>query len=830
MEKESFLKKNKKKIILFSFIGVLVVVLLGFILIQLLFPNISLNIDDDSYEYSEFIEVKRKVKSTLFVSKKKTIWNINGYDFYQGKEHSAIPVVVGSNTLTITNGKLSKTYKFEITDNDNTVLLIKDDRFKINDDYLDYDGDGITNKLEKEKGLSTYSKDTDNDGLLDNVELVMGLDPKKKDDYKKERTYKVHQDDSKDFKHYLNVTGTGNIANTFLDTSEFTQSLPDYFVKSDVLKVVTSNTEKPSKMTLYFDKGYSFNTDRYSIYSYNETSGDLKELKTKSNDDYLYADIDIFNNLYFVGQKDKAPTGEYKNEIMILIDNSGSMFTKEYVEKAENITISDDKANEYAHDVEFKRLSLMNGLVNRLGVKDYYYSVYAFTNSYCDIVTSSRDKKTITDGINSLKTSCQNFNGTDMSGSIRKYSSKFDFNSYGKKYMIVLTDGIDSGWFTYELADYTLEGYAKKGINIITIGLSNFTNSEYLMRIASKTNGKYLYASDANMLDTLVEIIESSIEGQKTESIDGDEVTLIADSGFIVKRDGFNIENFGSTSSPGGNCFGFSLLSRDIYLNKFKESDKFVDGGFAGTDLIEYTLTDKNKERLVKGNVYNIKLNKTYSTLLNVDPTSPDYRYLGDDGIPYLNKKIKDLTPNSGFNPYIKDLGDKKVELTIGNKTDSYSKYESLGNIDLSDIDNVSDKNKDDYQVLQLINRNWAVQTHYIGEVLAQHFAKKAQGKFYDYELQAKLMMKKMQAGEPVLLSITASAGNHSVLATKAYKTNDLEKYIIHIYDSNTPDGEKNMYLERQVSYNLFSETSYYSLNYVNGGFTFYEMIVEDYV
>ena len=194
-----------------------------------------------------------------------------------------------------------------------------------------------------------------------------------------------------------------------------------------------------------------------------------------------------------------------------------------------------------------------------------------------------------------------------MSGSIRKYSSKFDFNSYGKKYMIVLTDGIDSGWFTYELADYTLEGYAKKGINIITIGLSNFTNSEYLMRIASKTNGKYLYASDANMLDTLVEIIESSIEGQKTESIDGDEVTLIADSGFIVKRDGFNIENFGSTSSPGGNCFGFSLLSRDIYLNKFKESDKFVDGGFAGTDLIEYTLTDKNKERLVKGIVYNIK-------------------------------------------------------------------------------------------------------------------------------------------------------------------------------------------------------------------------------
>lgn len=829
MEKESFLKKNKKKIILFSLIGVLVVILLGFILIQLLFPNISLNIDKDSYEYSDFIEVKRKVKSTLFVSKKNTVWNINGYDFYQGKENSSIPIVIGSNTLTITNGKLSKTYKFEITDKYKSVLLLTDERFKIDNDYLDYDGDGIPNKIEKEKGLATHLKDTDGDKLLDNVELVMGLDPTKKDDYNKKRNYTVYQDDSKDYKHYLVVNGIGNIANTFLDTTELTQSLPNNFVQSDTLTVVTSNEDKPDKMTLYFDKKYSWNTNSYAIYSFNENTGDLKELKTNSNDDYLYADVSLFDNLYFVGRKDKAPTGEYKNEIMILIDNSGSMFSTEYVEKAENVTIPDNEINDYGHDIEFKRLSLMNGLVDRLGVKDYYYSVYAFTGSYCDIISSSRDKKAITNGINSLKTTCQNFNGTNLSGAIRKYSSNFDFNSYGKKYMIVLTDGIDSGLFTYEIADYTLEGYAKRGINIITIGLSNYTNSEYLMKIASKTNGKYLYANDANMLDTLVEIIEASIEGQKTESIDGDEVTLVADSGYVVKRDSFSFENFGSVTSPGGNCFGFSLLSKQIYLNQLKESDKFVDGGFAGKDLIEYTLTDTNKERLVKGNVYKIKLNKTYNTLLYVDASSPDYRYLGDDGIPYLNKKIKDLTPESGFNPYIRDLGDDKVELTIGDKTASYSKYESLGDIDLSDINKVSDKNKDDYQLLQLINRSWAVQTHHIAELLAQVASKKAQGEFYDYELQAKIMMKKMQAGEPALLSITANVGNHSVLANRIYKTNDLEKYIIGIYDSNAPDQESKMYLERQVSYILFSETSYYSLNYTNYGITFYEMIVENY-
>ena len=77
------------------------------------------------------------------------------------------------------------------------------------------------------------------------------------------------------------------------------------------------------------------------------------------------------------------------------------------------------------------------------------------------------------------------------------------------------------------------------------------------------------------------------------------------------------------------------------------------------------------------------------------------------------------------------------------------------------------------------------------------------------------------------MVSITASAGGHSVLATNVYKTNDLEKYIIGIYDSNNPGKESKMYLERQVSYGLFSETSYYSLNFTSGGFTFYEMIYD---
>lgn len=820
--------RKKKKIILFSLIGFVGVVLIGFLIFQILFPKIYLSNFKNRYTIKEFSEVKKKVKSTLFVPKDKTIWNLNGYDFYQGKETTSMPIVIGKNELVITNGKLSKKYIFEINLNDDSSPILTDENYLVSSDYLDYDGDGISNEVEKEKGLSTYTNDTDSDGLLDNVELVMNLDPRVKDNYDIARNYKVYQDDSKKTKNYLMIKGKGNVANTFLDTSELNVGFPNKFIQSDVLSLVTSNNETPDSMTIYFDKSYSWNLDNYSIYQYNKTTGDLIELRTSNNDEYFYADTNMFDCFYFVGNKQNAPTGEYKNQIMILIDNSGSMFTKEYVAAKNNTNLDKVATEDYGHDVNFKRLSLMSSLVERLGTDKYQYSVYAFTHSYCDIISGSKDKDAIIKGINSLKTECQEFNGTDMSGAVRKYSSKFDTTSYGKKYMIVLTDGIDTGLFNYKLYDHTLNNYAKQGINIITIGLSEFTDSEYLMKIASKTNGKYLYASDANMLDTLIEIIESSIEGQSIEEIDGKEVTLIADSGFKVNRDGFSFDNFGSDTSEGGNCYGFSLMSKQIYLNQFKTSDEFVDGGQFGTDLIAYTLTDVNKKRLVKGNVYNIKLNNNYNTLFNLDPSSDDYRYLGDDGIPYLSDKYKKLADGSGFNPYIKDLGSESTELNVGGKTGNYSKYESLGVINLTDDSNIKDENKDDYQVLQLINRSWAVQTHSLTTAIGKYVEKQMQGEHYDYELQVKKMIKELQIGAPAMLSITTSVGSHSVLATKVYRTNDLEKYIIGIYDNNVSGEESKMYLERQVSYNLFSETSYYSLKYENYGYSFYQMLYEE--
>ena len=107
------IKKGNKKLlfILLPIIGVLVLVI-GFFLFQLLFPKIYLSDFKDTYEYEEFNTLKKTVKSSLFVNKDETVWNINGYDFYQGKETTIVPVKFGDNTLIMTTKGTMDSVKF----------------------------------------------------------------------------------------------------------------------------------------------------------------------------------------------------------------------------------------------------------------------------------------------------------------------------------------------------------------------------------------------------------------------------------------------------------------------------------------------------------------------------------------------------------------------------------------------------------------------------------------------------------------------------------------------------------------------------------------------
>ena len=86
----------------------------------------------------------------------------------------------------------------------------------------------------------------------------------------------------------------------------------------------------------------------------------------------------------------------------------------------------------------------MNELVKRLGTEKYEYSAAAFTGDYCGLIENSKDLKSIQDKISSIKTNCQNFNGTRLTYSIKDEAEKFNSNVTGSKFLIVLTDGYDN--------------------------------------------------------------------------------------------------------------------------------------------------------------------------------------------------------------------------------------------------------------------------------------------------------------------------------------------------------------------------------------------------
>lgn len=828
-------KTSKKNIMISIIIVVALILITGiYFLIEYLNPKIEINNLKKEYDYNEFNKLNLVQKTSLFVKKENTLWTLNGYDIYKGKTLKNIPVKSGNNTLIITNGKLTKSYEFNI--NADNTLLLKDDYLVIAPDDEDYDKDGIPNKIEKEKGLSTYSNDTDGDGLYDNVELIMGLDPTKKDDYNEIRTFEIKQDNDETNRNYIVIKGKGNIANTFLDTYEGNIGISeDNLVTKEMFRISTTNKEE-QEVTVYLKKSYLWKnkSDENTIYTYDSNTKKIEALETNCEDDMCSAKLTKLDKILFLGVNKSLGKNEPKNQIHILLDNSGSMYTLKYMREKMGMKYDPDekdKEGENANDVNFKRVDLMNELVKRLGTEKYEYSAAAFTADYCSLIENSKDLEKIQEKISSIKTDCQNFNGTSITDSVLDEVKKFDTNATGSKFIILLTDGNDNTYFGFphNFTEYGLKKIAAKGIKIITIGLGSLVNANSLINIAQHTNGKYLYSSDSNMLETLISIIEGEIENKKVK-IGDYQTTLIADSGFEVKRDGFSFENFGSKDSEGGNCYGFSLLAKKIYLNTLEESGKekesFMDDPDEPKDysLVAYTLTEKNKNRLKKGKVYSLNLNSKYKEAFdnkdyNRDFEISDYRYV-ENKVAYINSKYKGKYANLGFEPYFEELSNPTT-LFVNGKDEEIVKYETQGYINLTDAKEVTDEYKDDYQVLQLINRSYREQGFDVAKTISDHFKISDKNINYNYFRNINELIEEVKTGSPAMVSLACSAGGHSVIGNKVYKVDDKEMYIVGIYDSNTPGEEGKAYFERQTSYEKDTKKPYYTFSYSAGGFDF---------
>ena len=742
--------------------------------------NIAVAGIKDSFSYSEI------AAGPLSTTNKDAVWAINGYDFFKGKNPKSIPVRIGKNTLSIVSNKQKVTYDFEVLPGDELFLPALSEVAN----ELDYDGDGITNAEETKLGLLTYTNDSDGDGLFDNVEILLGLDPLNADDYDTIREYETYADYDQDSGAWLLVSGTGNIANTFLDTVEVSE-LANFSIEDTPVVAISTSNEAPGQS---YELSFEFNSHSAEItgYAFDPTTKELTAVDTEITGNTATFEVSDTGKYYVIGKLGDEDEYSPKNQISIVLDNSGSMYTCEYMTAVTEDQIDCGLPSEHANDVDFKRLTLMQSLVTDLGTDSISYRISAFTGDTCEMSEWSRDVSVVNASIDKLRTECQHFNGTSTADALDEARNHIDTQTYGSKVILLLTDGRDTNYASYR--NSKLEAMKEKGIKVFTICLGQ-CDSVYLQNIAAKTNGKFLSTANADGLLELKSLLQQEL---KSTYVPGEvpgtaNAVTMADSGFQIARDGFSFPNFGSTDAPGGNCLGFSILAKDIYLGNLETSGKYVSGD-EEAELVAYSLSKTNLNRLVKDNTYNVKLDNTFVTAWerkpgfltlsnNVPTVASQYREdLQDAG--FLIEKHTDQAP-----AFLRGLAGSAAE-------NKYSEYETA-RITMPTTE-VKSAYQDDYDVLQLINRNYRVQNqdlwHHISVTLAGKTAD-----IYNGSLVSDVISE-LNYGSPAHLVLSGSQGAHSVLVTKVFKDAKEAQYYFKIYDNNYPGNENRFAIVTRIA------------------------------
>jgi hypothetical protein len=541
----------------------------------------------------------------------------------------------------------------------------------------------------------------------------------------------------------------------------------------------------------------------------------LNKLETNYDKATISANIGDYKLRYFLGKIGQEPSSNAVNQISIVLDNSGSMYECE--EYLRILNKSDAECDDVNNDPDFQRISLMNSLIDSLSEKEIYYKTAAFTGDYCKLMDSSKDVEAVKQSLESIKTNCQNFNGTKVFSALEKAYNDINVSNFGIKYIILLTDGHDnsgSGWFSIAdtISDSELKTINSNGVHIITVCLGTCDASE-LQHIATETSGKFLSASDASALTQLKDLILNDLKNENAPVDVGglEDVLLKADSGFRSDIDGFPFSNFASTYSPEGNCLGFSLMANAIYDGTLPITAELVPEKNGDPSLIAYTLTDSNKDRLKKGKTFESKLSQIYDDAIN-KPVG--FRTISD-GKPIITDDYRQKLLDAGF--IIEDVeADEPIPiggLSDDPNNDKYSKYERAI-LNLSDNEDVTATYQDDYQILQLIDRYFKVQDIEDSERISANITMML-GSVDDTFIY--VVSSELQSGSPVTIAMRSPTGGHSVLATRVFQDSKYEKYYISLYDSNYPGANPHATLERQVSKSsLNSFNSVYSFSYNN--------------
>lgn len=849
-----FISKYKKQI--FIGLGILVIICILIIIYGLLFGFEKLKWDKTYEDYKLEYITQSKVKLKVDFSNEKKIDDIK-YSTTCGKIKSKGLVVDWDLTDAVGKCKIEVSYKLKKISKTFTVINPFAENQELSLDYEidlesdeDLDYDGLTNKQEKEyktdpevadsdlDGLDDYyeiftsktdpnKKDTDADGLNDYDEIQLGLDPNKADskndgtkDGNRTLTYNYSDDKLK-----LSITGKGNIASSISQVNSNTKISSKKGLIDNLYTLYTDGTIEEAILTISYTteeiEKNGLNEDNLSIYYYNEKESKYEKLESTVDKENktVTAKLKHFSS-YVVGDSSLVKETT-TNQILFVLDNSWSMYTDEQYEEYTGKTYSGGlfgTSHLDGFDAEGIRFTLTSDLASRLSSKNYQIGLSEFRSDYANALSIGSDASSIKKKLTTMTGKfITNSEGTNISNALISGISEFSQDS-DNKYIVILTDGQDTSLSSRTKS--IIEKATASNVKICSIGFGGGSYNTELSSISNGTGCKFYSSSNALGLTELFENIGSELDDNLVD-VNGDNKAdgiLMADSGFVVNRDGFSFANYGTNLSKNGHCYGMATFAQLYYKkalpltlgSKTADKDKAYSYDLTNTYFKDYS------------NLYDFKfktsvLKNTFGFEVFGEEQPKDYMTLAGTTLVYGKKYKEELEKSKMYDITIDKSGldaAKQLERWGVNYKDAENALLNEDNMQSSSVIDKADKNLLNAIYSGFIRQNTI--THYSSSSNWILWLRNVIGKeSVDYtgaQGFINILKSRLDDKDAPVISSTFSGGLHAINAISLVQDKDNPNlYYIGVYDNNYPNEKRYVDIECNKDTCVTKANNYYS-------------------
>jgi len=506
-------------------------------------------------------------------------------------------------TITVynTNALFQKNAVVDVSDKDGDGLIAYYETFYMTDsENPDTDSDGLSDYVEcfytetdptrystKKDGICDGERDSDDDGVSNLEEIVIGTNPgvydtdgdglNDGDEYFIHKTDPLMSDtDGDGASDYWEVdNGYDPLSYDGLFEVKKSAGVEDSAVSASVTLVGGGNPEslciepvtvdglldetmkgylgcaysfsyedefQSATITMTFDAGLLDGNAEPTIYYFNEETQLLEELSTTIIGNTASAVVPHFSTYVLL---DRMQVSRVVEEDIIL------------PEEGENTVVNIAFVVDYSssmdeNDPEYIRLKIVKEYIAKLREGTDMGALIKFAAYATTLVPLSYDKEMLinaTDGIyNTDADSCSSEAGTNGSDGLRHaLDSLNEFQEDIRQYIIFLTDGEDTTT-SYDYDELIAEA-VERNIVIYTVGMGT-CNEELLSRIAVSTGGKYHYASTVDydidgtlsLKEVFSEIEKETIDFFSDSNEDGitDYYTRLICDGYLTTGTGAN--------------------------------------------------------------------------------------------------------------------------------------------------------------------------------------------------------------------------------------------------------------------------------------------------